>query len=142
MSTTPPGAHLPGRAAKPAPEPPAATRAHFARPCGHTLAAPGEPAAAPGVPDREDSPRWSHATGGTATRLTPHQPSRNHQLRPPLNRARPGPMPLAKRRSHPPGGRQPVVGFIVVEQLYAQGAHGLSSYSRLGPTALSSRNPT
>jgi len=38
----------------PTPEPPGATRAHFDRPRGQTLAAPGEPAVAPRVPDRGD----------------------------------------------------------------------------------------
>src|SRR5215471_14015399 len=87
--------HLPGRAAQPAPEPPGTTRARSARPRGQTLAAPAEPAAATKVPDREDAPpqtpRWSHATGEPATRLTTTKPGRNHQLQPTLNRARPVP---------------------------------------------------
>lgn len=48
---------------------------------------------------------WSHATGGHPPCLTATKPSRNHQLQPPPNRTRPGPKPLAKRRSHGPGGR-------------------------------------
>src|SRR5215467_2698252 len=43
----------PGRQS-PTPEPPGATRAHFDRPAGQTLAAPGEPGVAQEVPDRGD----------------------------------------------------------------------------------------
>src|SRR5262249_27989793 len=46
--------HLLARAGKPTPEPPGAARAHFDRPPGQTLAAPGEPGVARRVPDRGD----------------------------------------------------------------------------------------
>jgi len=45
----------PGQA-EPTPEPPGAVRAHFDRPGGQTLAAPGEPGVAQRVPDRGDDP--------------------------------------------------------------------------------------
>ena len=51
----------PGRRS-PTPEPPGTARAHFDRPSGQTLAAPGEPGVALEVPDRGDdlTPRPTH----------------------------------------------------------------------------------
>src|SRR5690349_5329596 len=75
------------------------TRARSARPCGQTLAAPGEPAAAPRVPDREDNPRGGPMPLAKPPPLDPDQPSRNHQLRPSLNQA--GPVPCPWRNGGP-----------------------------------------
>src|SRR5215469_2439506 len=95
-----PQGDLPGRAAKPAPEPPGTTRARSARPCRHTLAVPGEPAAAQqGCPTEKTAPRWSHATGETAPRLTPASQaaiiSYSHR------RTGPGPVPCHWRNGGP-----------------------------------------
>src|SRR5262249_1239411 len=73
----------PGRQS-PTPEPPGAARAHFARPSGQTLAAPGEPGVAPEVPDRGDDltpcplrarrggePRGTAVTRGQGDTVTP-----------------------------------------------------------------------
>ena len=62
--------------AEPYPRTPGATRAHFDRPAGQTLAAPGEPGVAQEVPDRGDDltlcplrARRGGEPGGTAVTI-------------------------------------------------------------------------
>ena len=91
----------PGSTARP--RTPGNHKARSARPCGQTLAAPGEPAAAQQGARPRRWPSRTHAAppGGPmplanrAARLTAAKPSRNHQLQP---TAEPGPA-----RSHATG---------------------------------------
>ena len=77
-------------------------------PTGRPLRPPENPRRPHGCPTEKIAPTVVPCHRRNSHPLDPAKPNRNHQLRPPLNRARPGPMQLAKRRSHAPGGRQPM----------------------------------
>jgi hypothetical protein len=109
MGAKPQAPSRPGSAA--CPRTPRTTRARSTRPCGQTLAVPENPGQPKNARPRRCLPKPPDPQGGPiplanpAPTLTARPPARNHRLQPPLNRARSGPMPLAKRRSYATGGR-------------------------------------